>query len=99
MVENETPIATATGVYAKEPSFGVEHLQLLHVGVEPLLSLHGCEQLALLSEGSVVRHHHVPLTHTAASGGAPAREPASVQRTNTQSAVSWIRSCTKLRFI
>lgn len=95
--ENGTPIATAADVYVKETSFGVKHLQLLHVGVEPLLSLHDCEQLALLSERCIIRHHRASLTHAAATvaRGAPVIGPDSVQHTNTKarthaSTVSWI---------
>lgn len=50
----------------------IHHQKFVHVGVEPFLSLHGGQQLTLLSEGSVVGHHHVPL-HRGATLTCPLR--------------------------
>ncbi|KAM8736817.1 tubulin epsilon and delta complex protein 1 isoform 3-T3 [Acanthopagrus schlegelii] len=41
----------------------INHQKFLHVGVEPLLSLHGGKEFTLLSEGSIISNHHVPLHH------------------------------------
>lgn len=41
----------------------IHYQQFLHVRIEPLLPLHGGEQLALLPESRVVGHHQVPLRH------------------------------------
>lgn len=59
----------------------------MHVGVQPLLSLHGGQQFTLLSERIIIRHHHV-LLHHPASLGCPFSWPRPLCATDTQNKTS-----------
>lgn len=59
----------------------------MHVGVQPLLSLHGGQQFTLLSERRIIRHHHV-LLHHPASLVCPFSWPRPLCTTDTQNKTS-----------